>query len=125
MGMMTDYMLPARTEPGRRFVSAVEEHTSTFAARAEQHDREGSFPFQNFDDLRRSGVIAAAIPEHNGGMGVESLHDLMIGMSRLGSGDASTAIAANMHISGGAVIVRMLRRSRAACDHRKVEILED
>lgn len=118
------FELQARTEPGRRFVEAIEAVTDSFAERAARHDREGSFPFENFQDLTRNGAMAAAIPVEHGGLGVESLHDLMIGMSRLGRADGSTAIAANMHIAGGAVMVRMLRRSRSSGDHGTVELLE-
>ncbi|MCK1502132.1 acyl-CoA dehydrogenase family protein [Bradyrhizobium sp. 188] len=121
---MTSFELQARTGPGRRFVEAIEHLVETFAGRAQEHDREQTFPFENFGDLTKSGVMAAAIPVEHGGLGVESLHDLMVGMSRLGRADGSTAIAANMHIAGGAVIVRMLRRSRSSGDHRTVEMLE-
>jgi alkylation response protein AidB-like acyl-CoA dehydrogenase len=120
----TDFELQARTAPGRRFVEAIESLVEIFSTRAQKHDNEGSFPFENFADLSNSGVMSAAIPEQHGGLGVESLHDLMVGMSRLARGDGSTAIAANMHIAGGAVIVRMLRRSRSNGDHRTVALLE-
>jgi alkylation response protein AidB-like acyl-CoA dehydrogenase len=120
-----DFPLQAHTDPGRIFVNAAEEHVETFRERAERHDRAGSFPFENFKDLRDSLVMAAAIPREYGGLEVESLHDLMVGMSRIGRGDASTAIAANMHITGGAVIVRMLRRSRNSGDNQTVAILEN
>lgn len=120
----TEYQLRPSTEAGKRFVNIVESFIDTFSARAGVHDREGSFPFENFTDLAKSGAMAAAIPVEHGGLGVESLHDLMIGMSRLGRADASTAIAANMHIAGGAVIVRMLRRLRSAGDADTVALME-
>src|SRR5262245_18142779 len=100
------FELTATTPEGQRFVSLAETHARMFAARADAHDRAGTFPFENFDELRASGFMAAGVPKEYGGLGVESLHDLMVGMSRLGRGDASTAIAANMHIAGGVVIVR-------------------
>ena len=100
--------MQARTEAGRRYVALMEEHAADFATRAEQHDREGSFPLENFEALHRSKVMAAMVPEEFGGLGVESIHDMVAGVSRLGRGDGSTAIAANMHISGG-LIVRMDR----------------
>lgn len=117
-------LLPV-TEPGRRFVAIAEEHAAEFAARAERHDREGSFPFENFDDLRQSGFLAGMVPEEFGGLGVESLYDMMVAMSRLGRGDASTSIATNMHVAGAAVIVRHLRRSLATGDERTAAMLQD
>jgi alkylation response protein AidB-like acyl-CoA dehydrogenase len=119
------FELLALTGPGDRFVELGTQHAAVFAARAEQHDRDGTFPFENFEEMQSSGFMAAAIPREYGGLGVESLHDLMVGMNRLGRGDASTAIAANMHIAGGAVVVRMLHRCRAADDRKTARALED
>jgi alkylation response protein AidB-like acyl-CoA dehydrogenase len=117
------FELQASTEAGRRFVSLAEAHAVDFASRAAAHDRDGSFPFENFRDMQQSGVMAGPVPRDYGGLGVESLADIMIGLSRLGRGDGSTAIAANMHIAGAAVMVRLLRRSIAAGDKATVEVL--
>jgi len=119
------YSLGAKTKAGQIFVTAAESHIGSFRERAAQHDLDGSFPFENFEDMRSSGVLAAAIPAEYGGLGVESLHDLMIGLSRIGRGDAATAIAANMHIAGGAVIVRMLRQAQATSATGMIDLLED
>jgi len=93
-----DFQLAPVTKPGARFAELAEQHAADFATRSEEHDREGSFPFENIDALRRSGVMAACVPEELGGLGVESIHDYVVGINRLGRGDGSTAIAANMHI---------------------------
>ncbi|MDP9237431.1 MAG: acyl-CoA/acyl-ACP dehydrogenase [Chloroflexota bacterium] len=102
-----DFELQAMTEPGRRFVALAEEHAADFATRAEQHDREGSFPHENMDAMKQSGFTTATVPEEFGGMGVSSIHDYMVAISRLARGDASTAIAVNMHLVGGAVASRL------------------
>jgi alkylation response protein AidB-like acyl-CoA dehydrogenase len=101
--------LQATTEAGRKFVALAEEHAADFATRADQHDREGSFPHENIEALQESGFLAAVIPEEFGGMGVSSLQDIAIGMSRLARGCASTAIAANMHIAGTWEMSRLWR----------------
>ncbi len=124
-GYSDGYPLDAGTEAGRLFVRAAENHVAPFRARAAGHDREGRFAFENVRDMRESGVMAAAVPREHGGMGVESLRDLMVGMSRIARGDAATAIAANMHIAGGAVIVRMLCRARATGDDATAGVLLD
>lgn len=101
--------LQPTTDAGRRFVALAEEHAADFATRADQHDREASFPVENIEALRDSGFLAAPVPEEFGGMGVSSFLDLMIGMSRLARGCASTAIASNMHISVATETARLYR----------------
>lgn len=41
-----------------------------FAGRAERHDREASFPADDFDDLFAAGLLAAAVPAEHGGGGL-------------------------------------------------------
>ena len=43
-----------------------------FGARAALHDREGSFPHQNFADLQRAGLLALAAPRALGGQGASA-----------------------------------------------------
>ena len=81
-------------EAGRRFVELADEHAADFATRADEHDREGSFPFENFEAMRESGFLAATVPERFGGLGVDKLHDFGVGICRLSRGDGSTGIAA-------------------------------
>src|SRR5262245_14056265 len=97
-GSAMNFELTPLTEPGARLVELAEQHGADFATRADQHDRECSFPFQNIEARRKSGVMAACVPEELGGLGVESIHDYVLGINRLGRGDGSTAIGANMHI---------------------------
>ncbi len=92
-----NFELQPLTEPGKKLVVLADEHAEDFATRADQHDKEGSFPKENFEAMRESGVLMASLPEEYGGMGVDSLHDLGVAIGRLARGDASTAIALNMH----------------------------
>jgi len=41
-----------------------------FAARADRHDREASFPADDFDDVFAAGLLAAAVPVEHGGGGL-------------------------------------------------------
>lgn len=102
--------LKALTPEGERFVELAEEHAADFATRAAQHDREGSFPFENFDAMKKSGFIAGFVPRESGGLGLASVHDMAVGMSRLARGDASTAIAVNMHLATSWTMERMRSR---------------
>jgi alkylation response protein AidB-like acyl-CoA dehydrogenase len=90
--------LTPHTAAGVRLVALAEQHAADFATRAEHHDRQGSFPFENIAALQQSGVLAACVPQEFGGLGIESLYDTTVGINRLARGDGSTAIAANMHI---------------------------
>jgi alkylation response protein AidB-like acyl-CoA dehydrogenase len=119
-----DFDLQPRTAPGQRLIALAETHAVDFATRAEQHDRDGSFPFENFDAMKQSGVMAACVPETFGGLGVASVHDYVLGISRLGRGDASTAIAANMHMVRPWRITRLWKAAKAQGDMPQVERLE-
>lgn len=111
-----DFALQPLTESGKRFVALAERHAADFTTRAAAHDRDGSFPFENIAAMQQSGVMAACVPEELGGLGVRSLHDYTLGMSRLGRGDGSTAIAANMHIFRPWRMTRLWEAAKTAGD---------
>lgn len=105
--------LKPTTPQGERFVALAEDHAADFATRAEQHDRESSFPFENYDAMKKSLFLAGPVPEDLGGFGVTSVHDLGVGLARIARADASTAIATNMHIISIWTVSRMLGAIRA------------
>jgi alkylation response protein AidB-like acyl-CoA dehydrogenase len=90
--------LQARTDAGRRLVVLAETHAADFATRAAEHDRDATYPHEDVEALRESGYLSAPVPEELGGMGVESVHDLLVASSRLARGEPSIAIGANMHL---------------------------
>jgi alkylation response protein AidB-like acyl-CoA dehydrogenase len=67
-----------------------------FAERAALHDREGSFPFENFEDLRDAGFMRLTVPRSGGGFEA-SLRDYLAVQEELARGDGSTALAFMMH----------------------------
>ena len=103
--------LAAKTEPGGRLLALAEELSEELAARAAEHDRDGSYPFEAIDALRAAGYFAAPVPVALGGLGVSSAHDLVVASSRLARGDASVAIGVNMHL---VAVQNMERRRRVA-----------
>jgi alkylation response protein AidB-like acyl-CoA dehydrogenase len=113
---VTDFGLQPNTPFGSRFVALAEKHATDFVTRAGQHDREGSFPFENIKDMQQSGLMGACVPLELAGLGVESLHDAMVGINRLGRGDGSTAIGTAMHLLSSWVITRGWRSATAAGD---------
>ena len=67
-----------------------------FAARAERHDREASFPCDDYDDLRAAGLLALCVPERYGGMGA-NFETYCLVAEQVAQGNASTALTFNMH----------------------------
>jgi alkylation response protein AidB-like acyl-CoA dehydrogenase len=103
--------LTAHTDAGARLVAIAERLAPQLAARAAEHDRDGTYPFEAIDALKAVGYFAAPIPVELGGHGVSSAHDLVVASSRLARGDASIAIGVNMHL---VAVLNMERRHRAA-----------
>ena len=99
--------LTARTEAGARLVALAEELLPELAAQADGHDRDGSFPHASVELLSLHGYYAAPIPSHLGGLGADSLHDVLVASSRLARGDASVAIGVIMHMAALLILVRM------------------
>ena len=111
--------LTARTARGRDLVATAERLAEDFAGRAGAHDRDGSYPFESIDALRRAGYFAAPVPSELGGLGVGSVHDAIVASGRLARGDASVAIGVNMHL---VVVLNLARRwhmARAAGNERR------
>jgi alkylation response protein AidB-like acyl-CoA dehydrogenase len=82
------------------------------AARAAQHDRENSFPFENVETLKKSGYTALVVPERHGGLGADLL-DFVMCQERLAQGCSATALAINMHLFGiGSMVERAAAQGR-------------
>ncbi len=79
------------------WVALARELACRFAERAPRHDREGSFPFENFADLRAAGFLALTVPRRYGGAEL-SLPDYLRVLEELAAGDASTALGLAMHL---------------------------
>jgi alkylation response protein AidB-like acyl-CoA dehydrogenase len=117
---MTDmFELTAKTTAGARLVRIAEGLAEDFAGRAAVHDREASFPHAAVDALKRARYFYAPIPAENGGLGVTSVHDVVVASSRLARGDASIAIGVNMHLVLLLNIVRRWQAAAAAGDRRR------
>jgi alkylation response protein AidB-like acyl-CoA dehydrogenase len=103
--------LTAQTDAGARLVATAEELAEELAARAGEHDRDGTYPFEAIEALKAVGYFAAPVPLELGGLGVSSAHDLVVASSRLARGDASVAIGVNMHL---VAVLNMERRRQVA-----------
>src|SRR4029077_3730683 len=68
----------------------------SFAPRAERHDRDASFPFDDYADLRAEGFIGLCVTERYGGLGADYETYCLVA-EQLAQGNASTALTFNMH----------------------------
>lgn len=68
-----------------------------FAARAARWDREASFPFENYADLRDAGLLGICVPKEHGGLGADFATYVMVA-AELGRHCGSTALSFNMHV---------------------------
>ena len=112
--------LRAKSDPGVRLVALAESLAQEIAPHAARHDREASFPFESFHTLKRSGYFTAPIPEELGGLGVTSLHDLVVAQSRLARGDAALALGVNMHFVLVLSIAQRWELARATGHERRM-----
>ena len=86
-----------RGDEERARARQAEALAARFAERAPKHDREGSFPFDNFADLREAGYLKMTVPREFGGDEL-SLYDLVMLQERIAYGDGSTALAVGWHV---------------------------
>ncbi len=97
------------TAGDREAIGLAETHAEAFRERAERHDRENSFPFQDFDDMKESGYLAAPVPQELGGLGI-SLLGLCAAQEKLAEGAPATALGVNMHLFTVGLVAEMWRQ---------------
>jgi alkylation response protein AidB-like acyl-CoA dehydrogenase len=97
-----------------------------FAPRAARWDREASFPFDNYADLRAAGLLGICVPKAQGGLGADFATYVMVA-AELGRHCGSTALSFNMHVSStmwAGFIADALDMSAAErADHERIRAL--
>ncbi len=71
------------------------ELTAAFAATAAEHDRDSSFPFENFELLRQHGLLALTAPKALGGRGADLPTTLKV-VEAVARGEPATALVLTM-----------------------------
>ena len=103
-----------------------------FAPRAAMYDREASFPFEDYADLRAAGLLALCVPEPYGGLGAD-FETYCLVAEQIARGNASTALTYNMHgmtmlmmgeLAEAMRSARRPRATRAARARRFREVVE-
>ena len=85
-----------------------------FDERAPMYDRENRFFQEDWDELRQSGYLLAAVPTEMGGTGLK-LDEIARLQSRLAYYAAPTALAVNMHLYWTGVAADLLRSGDESC----------
>jgi alkylation response protein AidB-like acyl-CoA dehydrogenase len=91
-----------------RLTTTARELAADFAQRAAAHDRDRSFPFENFDALHSSGLLNLIVPVERGGLG-GGLREIIAVIGAIAGGDASTALVLLMHYLQLAGVLRSER----------------
>ncbi|KIL34364.1 acyl-CoA dehydrogenase [Cohnella kolymensis] len=86
-----------RTPEEKNIAARAERMAAAFAEKAAKHDIEGSFPFENFELMRKEGYLKLTVPAEFGGDG-RSLYEMLLAQERIARGDGSTALAAGWHV---------------------------
>lgn len=68
-----------------------------FLTRAHQVDIEGSFPYDNIEDLKNTGYTTLTVPSRYGGMEI-SLYELVRFQEMIAEGDGATALSIGWHM---------------------------
>jgi alkylation response protein AidB-like acyl-CoA dehydrogenase len=89
-------------------VARASELAAGFAERAPAHDREASFPFENFRELSEAGLLALTVPAALGGVGAGAAEAACI-LGIVGKADPSTALVLSMHYINHLVMARSER----------------
>ena len=92
MGVATDILTPERAKLVERMASLG----PRFAERSGAHDRDATFPTQNWADLRDAGLLGLCIPVAEGGLGGDFVGYALVA-EELGRHCATTALTFNMH----------------------------
>ena len=80
----------------RALLALADELGPRFAERAERYDRDASFPFENYADLRQAGLLGLCVPERFGGKGADFKTYSLVSAT-LGKYCGATALTFNMH----------------------------
>ncbi len=94
-----------------------------FAGRAARWDREASFPFENYADLRQAGLLGICVPTAHGGLGADFTTYVMVA-AELGRHCGSTALSFNMHVCStlwaGAIADALEMTAEQRADHERI-----
>ena len=86
----------ALTDLQKELLAKVDEYGVVWAERAFKHDREASFPTDNYNDLKEMGFLGLCVPKRLGGIGADYRTYTLVA-SRIAYYCGSTANTFNIH----------------------------
>jgi alkylation response protein AidB-like acyl-CoA dehydrogenase len=86
----------ALTDRQRELIDIADSLGPRFAERAAGYDRDATFPFENYADLRDAGLLGLCVPERFGGRGADFKTYSLVSAT-LGKYCGATALTFNMH----------------------------
>lgn len=98
------------TERQARVVALAARLADEFADRAPEHDRENTFPAENWPVMGEAGYLGLTVPAELGGFDAD-VTELLLAQERLAQGCASTALAVDMHLTTAASFRALWRRT--------------
>ena len=123
MGVATDIHTPERTALVERMAALG----ARFAQRSGAHDRDATFPTQNWSDLRDAGLLGLCIPVADGGLGGDFVAYGLVA-EELGRHCATTALTFNMHTATTILVgqiaddLDLTAAERALLEERRTEL---
>lgn len=127
---MSELLTPERAA----VVDRMAQVAPAFAKRAVEYDREASFPWQNWEDLKEAGLLGICVPREAGGLGADFV-TYALASEELGRHCATTGLTFNMHVATTLMVgeiaddMKMTEAERATQHARRAElwrgILED
>ncbi|MGZ6252446.1 MAG: acyl-CoA dehydrogenase family protein [Candidatus Binataceae bacterium] len=101
------------TPQQQRIIAMAKELAQEFAPRAEQHDREGSFPFENIARLKETGYTTLTTPKEYGGWGADPF-TFILAQEQLVQGCCATGFAINMHLNSVSIYAPFMTAAQKA-----------
>ncbi|SFE58260.1 acyl-CoA dehydrogenase family protein [Alteribacillus iranensis] len=101
-------------------IALLEKHVEPFRERADKHDKEGTFPHENFETLQEIKYPALTIPKTYGGGGI-NLKEMLELQEVIAKADGATALSIGWHMG----IVMQLGENNAWNEETYREVAED
>ena len=86
------------TAEQKELVALVNEIGPNMAARAYKLDTDATFPFEDYDDMRKAGLLGLCVPKTYGGLGADYATYCLVS-AELARYSGATALTFNMHVA--------------------------